>query len=141
MPTKVASDAKMVAMPNLPESTAPCPCGGDVFAECCGPLLSGESRAWTAEALMRSRFTAFAVDDTDYIWRTWHPRTRPAKVLPSGNQWLSLSIVDTVDGMPGDQTGVVEFEATYRDSWRTKVQHERSLFEYRASRWLYVDAM
>lgn len=128
-------------MPNLPEPTAPCPCGGESFVECCGPLLSGESRAWTAEALMRSRFTAFAIDDVDYVWRTWHPRTRPAKVLPSGNQWLSLSIVETVDGMPGDESGIVEFEATYRDSWRTKVQRERSSFEYRASRWLYIDAI
>lgn len=89
---------------------------------------------------MRSRYTAFALDDTDYLWRTWHPRTRPAKVHPSGNQWFGLRILDTVDGNPGDATGIVEFEATYRDSWRTKVQHERSLFEYRANRWMYVSA-
>lgn len=119
---------------------AACPCGEGPFGECCGPLLDGSARAWTAEALMRSRYTAFAVDDTDYLWRTWHPRTRPAKVLPSGNQWLSLRILDTVDGNPGDLTGIVEFEAAYTQSWRTRVQHERSLFEYRASRWMYVSA-
>ena len=88
---------------------------------------------------MRSRYTAFAVDDTDHLWRTWHPSTRPKQVFPSGNQWVGLRIVDVVDGNPGDPTGIVEFEATYRESsGRNRVQHERSLFEYRANRWMYV---
>ena len=90
---------------------------------------------------MRSRFTANAIGDTDHLWRTWHPRTRPTRVLPSGNQWLTLEIRDVVDGQPGDSTGIVEFVATYRDNWRTKVMHERSTFEYRANRWLYVEAI
>lgn len=54
---------------------------------------------------------------------------------------MGLRIIDVVDGNPGDPTGVVEFEATYRgSSWRTQIQHERSLFEYRANRWMYVSA-
>ena len=90
---------------------------------------------------MRSRYTAFVLEDTDHLWRTWHPSTRPGSVLPSGNQWLGLKILEVVDGNPGDPTGIVEFEAAYRESsWRTKVQHERSLFEYRANRWMYVSA-
>ncbi len=89
---------------------------------------------------MRSRYTAFALNDTDHLWRTWHPSTRPATVLPSGNQWLSLRILDVVDGNPGDLKGIVEFEAVYRDSARNKIQHERSLFEYRANRWMYLSA-
>ena len=91
---------------------------------------------------MRSRYTAFAVDETDYLWRTWHPSTRPARVLPSGNLWLGLRVLDVVDGNPGDITGIVEFEATYRElSGRSRVQRERSFFEYRASRWMYVSAV
>lgn len=90
---------------------------------------------------MRSRFTANFIGDLDHLWRTWHPRTRPRRVLPSGNQWLKLEIRDVVDGQPGDSTGVVEFVATYRDGWRTKTLHERSAFEYRASRWLYTEAL
>ena len=89
---------------------------------------------------MRSRYTAFALNDTDHLWRTWHPSTRPATVLPSGNQWLGLRILDVVDGNPGDLRGIVEFEATYRETWRNKIQHERSLFEYRANRWMYLSA-
>ena len=90
---------------------------------------------------MRSRYTANVTGDTDHLWRSWHPRTRPATVHPSGNQWLGLEITDVVDGMPGDATGIVEFNATYRDNWRTKVMHERSLFEYRGGRWLYVEEL
>lgn len=124
-----------------PAPDAPCPCGGETYGTCCGPIIDQTAKAWTAEALMRSRFTANVINDTDHLWRTWHPRTRPKRVLPSGNQWLRLEIKDVVDGQPGDQTGVVEFVATYRDSWRTKVQHERSAFEYRANRWLYTEAL
>lgn len=130
----------MISAMRTPAADAACPCGRDVFGECCAPLLDGSSRAWTAEALMRSRYTAFALEDTNYLWRTWHPSTRPRSVLPSGNQWLSLRILDTVDGNPGDATGVVAFEATYKDGFRTRVQHERSLFEYRANRWMYLNA-
>lgn len=90
---------------------------------------------------MRSRYTANVIQDLDHLWRTWHPRTRPRRVLPSGNQWLGLEIKDLVDGQPGDQTGIVEFVATFQDSGRAKTMHERSAFEYRASRWLYVEAL
>lgn len=122
-------------------SDSPCPCGGETYGTCCEPIITQASKAWTAEALMRSRYTANAIGDTDHLWRSWHPRTRPATVHPSGNQWLGLEITDVVDGMPGDATGIVEFNATYRDNWRTKVMHERSLFEYRGGRWLYVDEL
>ncbi len=55
----------------------PCPCGsGAVFGACCEPIHDG-APAPTAEALMRSRYSAFVVGDEDHIFRTWHPRTRP----------------------------------------------------------------
>ena len=57
-----------------------CPCGGGDFDTCCGPALAGAVWPTTAEALMRSRYTAFAVGDVDHLWRTWHPRTRPAEL-------------------------------------------------------------
>lgn len=130
----------MIATMRVLPPDAPCPCGGGALAQCCGPLLAG-TRAWTAEALMRSRYTAFVLDDTDYLWRTWHPSTRPAKVYPSGNQWLGLRVIKVVDGNPGDPTGIVEFEATYSGSnSRARIQHERSVFVYRANCWMYLDA-
>ena len=54
--------------------------------------------AATAEELMRSRYSAYAVGDLDYVWRTWHPRTRPETVTPSDEVWTGLEIVDTVAG-------------------------------------------
>jgi SEC-C motif-containing protein len=66
---------------------AGCPCGrsdakGRVFpfAQCCGPFLSGAQHAPDAEALMRSRYTAFVLQEAGYLLATWHPRTRPPRV-------------------------------------------------------------
>ena len=47
------------------------------YDACCGPLHRGERPAATAVALMRSRFTAFALGDVDYLLATWHPGSRP----------------------------------------------------------------
>ena len=76
--------------------------------------------AATAEELMRSRYSAYAVGDLDYVWRTWHPRTRPETVTPSDEVWTGLEIVDTVAGAHDDDEGVVEFRAHYRRNRRER---------------------
>ncbi len=130
--------------------TEMCPCGsGEPFGRCCLPLHLGERLAETAEALMRSRYSAYAVGDLDYIWQTWHPRTRPDALTPdTGLIWTGLEIIDTVDGQFGDATGEVEFRAHHRRNRRSGQSaravaggtlHERSRFAFRARRWLYVD--
>lgn len=116
-----------------------CPCGGGPYAECCEPLHAGSMEASTAEALMRSRYSAFALGLSDYLWRTWHPRTRPERVLLDGTDWLGLEIVEVVDGTERDLTGVVEFVARFREGRRAGSIHERSRFERRGPRWMYVD--
>jgi SEC-C motif-containing protein len=118
-----------------------CPCGSDSpFGRCCLPLHRGAAQADTAEQLMRSRYSAYAVGDLDYVWQTWHPRTRPDTVTPNDElTWTGLEIVDAVDGQAGDQTGVVEFRAHYRQGRQSGTLHERSRFAVRARRWLYVD--
>jgi SEC-C motif domain protein len=131
--------------------TKQCPCGsGENFGQCCLPLHLGERLAETAEELMRSRYSAYAVGDLDYVWRTWHPRTRPEALAPSGEAWTGLEILDTVAGRPGDGRGEVEFRAHYRTSRRSGtgagmdlrgVLHERSHFAVRARRWFYVDGV
>ncbi|MBB3752236.1 SEC-C motif-containing protein [Mycolicibacterium sp. BK634] len=88
---------------------------------------------------MRSRFSAYAVGDLDYVWQTWHPRTRPAALTPGDVIWTGLQILDTVDGEAGDEHGEVEFQAYYRDGRERGTLHERSRFAVRARRWFYVD--
>lgn len=89
---------------------------------------------------MRARYSAYAVGDLDFVWRTWHPRTRPTELAPDDRlTWIGLDILDTVDGGPQDQTGEVEFRARYRESGRTATLHERSCFAVRGRRWLYVE--
>lgn len=118
---------------------APCPCGGDVFGRCCGPVLSGEPAA-TAEALMRSRYTAFALGDRRHLEDSWHPSTRPARLdLDAGLEWIGLSILDTAAGAAGDTRGVVAFRARWRDGRTTGELSERSRFVRQRGRWWYVD--
>jgi SEC-C motif domain protein len=127
--------------------TAPCPCGSDeLYGRCCLPLHLGERQPDTAEQLMRSRYSAYAVANLDYVWQTWHPKTRPAELIADpGMTWTGLEIVDTVDGQPGDTSGEVEFRATYLQNQRSGqiatggTLHERSRFAVRARRWFYVD--
>ena len=78
---------------------------------------------------MRSRYSAYAVGDTDYVWRTWHPRTRPEQIEPDPSlTWTGLEILEATDD-------VVEFQARHDRG----ALHERSRFERRAGRWFYVD--
>jgi SEC-C motif-containing protein len=123
----------------LPNSR-PCLCGnGSKYDACCGPLHRSERQADTAEELMRSRYAAFACGDADYLFRTWHPRTRPADVTIDENTvWTSLDVTDTAAGGVDDDNGEVEFTAYFEDGGRPGSMHERSLFERRAGRWFYL---
>lgn len=119
-----------------------CPCtSGLPFAECCGPVLAGERQAPTAVALMRSRFTAFATGDRDYLLHSWHPRTRPVELdLDEAMRWYRLDIESTCGGSPFDATGEVAFTAFYRVKGGTAGNlMERSNFERHDGRWVYVD--
>lgn len=119
----------------------PCPCGsGRPYAACCGRLHSGAVVAATAEELMRSRYSAFAVGDEAYLVRTWHPSSRPDDLaLDPAMRWTALEIVDTRAGGPADDQGEVEFSASWRRGAERGVLHERSRFTRRAGRWVYVD--
>ena len=117
-----------------------CPCGSGVpYQACCGPLHDG-GPADTAEALMRSRYSAYAVGRLDYVLRTWHPRTRPRDLASSpGLTWVGLEVLRTVDGRPSDDVGEVEFRARFTTADGDRVLRETSRFERRGGRWVYVD--
>jgi SEC-C motif-containing protein len=101
----------------------------------------GSQELATAEALMRSRFDAFRRADEAWLLRTWHPTTRPAQVDLSDNPlWRGLQIIDTVAGGVDDDTGVVEFRATYiADGGGIGVMQERSRFVREGGQWFYLD--
>ena len=122
-------------------NSADCPCGsGRLYSDCCEPLHDGVP-AGTAEALMRSRYAAFALGLEAYLLSSWHPSTRPATIdLHDGTVWRRLQIVDTVAGGPGDETGIVEFRASFRDAdGAPGLLHERSRFERLDGPWTYLD--
>lgn len=89
---------------------------------------------------MRSRYTAFAIGDTAYLRRSWHPSTRPASIeLDPDVRWLRLDILAKSAGGPFDAEGIVEFEAIHRDASGRGVLHERSRFMREDGNWFYVD--
>lgn len=119
-----------------PSATAECPCGGGAFGRCCGPILEG-APAPSAERLMRSRYTAFAVGDRAHLTRSWHARTRPDEIdVDDGTSWRGLVIEHAEED--GD-AAVVAFRATWRQHGVDGELRERSRFVRRGGRWVYVD--
>ena len=119
---------------------SPCPCGnGGAYEACCGPWHGGEP-APTAEALMRSRFSAFARKNAAYLLRTLHPleRSKPRAGdfrAAFALTWTHLEVLATRDGGPDDTTGMVHFRAHYQGG----VLEERSRFFKVGGEWLYRD--
>ncbi|WP_156496557.1 YchJ family protein [Marinomonas aquimarina] len=98
----------------------------------------------TAEALMRSRYSAFALKKFDYIAATQRLQEDPSQSgddISDSNgatQWVKLEILETQDGGPKDKTGMVAFAAHFKEGSNTGRLSERSLFEKVDGVWLYV---
>jgi SEC-C motif-containing protein len=92
---------------------------------------------------MRSRFTAFAVGDSDYLSRSWHPRTRPESLdLDESMRWYRLDIESASKGSLFDSDGEVTFTAFYRVKGSgAGTLREHSRFERLDGRWVYVDGV
>ena len=120
-----------------------CPCGTALpYAECCGRLHDGTATAATAELLMRSRYSAFAVGDPGYLLATWHPTTRPRELtLDPSVRWTGLEILAASRGSLLDTDGMVEFRAHHLVNGVAGAQHERSRFVREDGRWVYVDGV
>ena len=87
-----------------------CPCkSGKKFGECCGPVLSGATRAETAEALMRARYSAYVTGEVDFL-RTSATKAvqedfdaAASKAWSEADTWHGLEIISTRNGQPGDE--------------------------------------
>lgn len=125
---------------------AMCHCNSDLdFDNCCGPVLSGEKPAVTAEALMRSRYSAYVCGEIDYLSESLHPAHRDDHDVAATRRWaekadwLGLEIRSSTDGGEGDEEGEVEFIVSYRDDGVVRNHHEIGRFKREAGRWYYVD--
>ena len=109
-----------------------CPCGSSkLFMACCEPVILG-AVAPTAEALMRSRYSAYVLGHWEYLRNSWHPDTRPSKVSPTDTDWLGLTIVTS-------GTDSVEFIAGFREGTKIMALHETSRFAQVDGHWTYID--
>lgn len=123
-----------------------CYCGsGKPYAECCEPYISGSAVAPTAEALMRSRYAAYAAGAVDYLGDTLHPEHREdwdrdaTARWAEQSEWTGLEIRSTEAGEASDDVGFVEFVAAFKEAGEDKIHHERSRFLKQDGRWYYVD--
>ncbi len=107
------------------------------YAACCESYHAGLRLAPTAEALMRSRYSAFAIGNAAYLLATWHASTRPAdlELLP-GEEWVQLRVLAVREA--GNEASV-EFVARSRRGGSTLALHETSRFVREDGRWFYID--
>lgn len=88
---------------------------------------------------MRSRYSAYAAADINYLLKTWHPSTKPPSIetgtIPS---WCGLTIIRTEKGLENDDEGTVEFIAVALLQSKIVKLHEVSHFVKEVGKWLYV---
>lgn len=116
-----------------------CQCGStEPYDACCGRVHRGAEAASSPEQLVRARYAAYTVGDADYLFRTWHPRTRPEQVhVDPRLTWDGLQILDS--HQHASHAATVEFLARYHTPGGPGLLHERSRIERRAGSWVYVD--
>ncbi len=117
-----------------------CFCGSDIsFQDCCQKYIDGIQKAPTALALMKSRYSAYASHQADYLWNTTHSSQRKlyskAEILiwAKANEWQKLEIISATEN-------TVEFKAYFLDENRqNQIHHEFSTFVKENASWYYVD--
>jgi SEC-C motif domain protein len=117
------------------------------YSQCCAPIIEAGAPAPTAEALMRARYTAFALNKIDFLLESLAPESRydfDRKAVThwsSQSQWLGLDILSTEQGQPGDAEGYVEFVAHFVMEGEPRAHRERSLFRFDAGdgRWYFLE--
>jgi len=118
-----------------------CPCGtGRPYCECCEPYITGKAKAPTAEALMRSRYSAYVEHEIDYIINTCVIRDKDKDIdykstrdWSEQSKWLGLKIISTEKGGIADNEGTVEFKAEYERNGLKDVHHETAKFKRKSA--------
>ena len=118
-----------------------CPCGTNkAYADCCEPYLDGTATPATAEALMRSRYTAYTLLQEEYLVATWHTSTRPQQIgLAEKTTTKCLGLQVKHHEQQDDTHALVEFVARYKVGGLAHRLHETSRFVREDGSWFYVD--
>ena len=121
-----------------------CRCGSNLqYDLCCRTFHENIKKPITAESLMRSRFTAYAMQNDSYLLETWDASKRPGEIDFSKEdaEWTKLEILKTKKGGEKDSKGIVEFKAYYSQDDEEYVMNEISRFKKSSGRWLYLDGL
>jgi SEC-C motif-containing protein len=111
------------------------------YSQCCGLIIDGQAKSYSATALMRSRYTAYVLGKIEHIAATQTNNddfdAEEAKMWAAGSEWLGLDVVQSKK--EGPNTEIVEFKAYYLDksNEKTHVHHEIAEFKSAAEKWLY----
>lgn len=123
-----------------------CPCGSsEEYTGCCGPIISGDKSAVTAEALMRARYSAYVKVDVDFLLNSLHPDgsggvdRESTKSWAENADWQGLEVLSTQAGGEKDETGEVEFVAKFGMQGEPQRHHEKAAFKRHEGKWLYLD--
>ena len=118
----------------------------NTFEQCCKPIIAGTQPAPTAQALMRSRYSAYVIVASQYLIDSTHISQRAnyrkteIEAWARESHWQNLEIIDCKKGLSDDSVGEVEFKAYYRDSKNTlQIHHEKSIFKQENGDWFYVN--
>ena len=124
-----------------PGPNTPCPCGsGRKYKKCCQPYHRG-ARPDNALKLMKSRYSAYALGQADYIIRTTHPNhpdwsedTAPWResilAFSKHTEFRRLEILEFIDG---EAEAFVMFRAVFGEGEMV----EKSRFLREDGVWLY----
>jgi SEC-C motif-containing protein len=122
-----------------------CSCGNEVtFENCCQPIINGNKEAHNAEELMRSRFTAYVIEDHQYILQTYAAHQRAGLSVSQladsaqNTQWLSLQILGH---RSQENVAQVEFKAFYQVNEHYYLMYELSDFIFEGGKWLYTSGV
>lgn len=125
-----------------------CACGSEKeYQECCEPYIAGTAYPSTAEALLRSRYTAFTEHKISYLMGTVHPDNRSEfnrdhiRDWAQKSRWEGLDVLSVSQGGPDDMRGEVEFVAHFLDGKTAKRHHELAYFRKQADRWYFYDGV
>ena len=121
-----------------------CKCGTTKnYLDCCGAYITDTRAPETPEQLMRSRYTAYAISNMEYIAKTMCGRAsngfdiKDALSMANKTQWLRLELINSK--LINKNIGFVEFKAYYAVDGNNYILHEVSEFHYINGKWFYVD--